>query len=206
MDELLCHFCFTLTASEKNNKLPICVLLASILQQKQPKSLPLSHPLSPFHLLPLFLYPLCSHLTALRSPYSSCSREVQHLKSSSVLRGTADCWFPRSPSLFITHRSPCFYTPSRSSLCPPLPGFPPASNSQSSAVPVCLYWGKSDRVRKKRGGAQLLVCQRKSRPLPIQLMTRRGFIELLLSQWACSAGKYSSGPAPALMLVLISVC
>lgn len=37
---------------------------------------------------------------------------------------------------------PCFYTPSRSSLCPPLPGFPPASNSQSSAVPVCLYWGK----------------------------------------------------------------
>lgn len=182
MDELLCHFCFTLTASEKNNKLPICVLLASILQQKQPKSLPLSHPLSPFHLLPLFLYPLCSHLTALRSPYSSCSREVQHLKSSSVLRGTADCWFPCSPFFSSLIDPPVFILPPAPLFVPPFLVFLLRLILKAQQSLSACTEGKSDRVRKKRGGAQLLVCQGKSRPLPIQLMTRRGFIELLLSQ------------------------
>lgn len=157
-----------------------CLYTAAKIAQVTP-SLPFSLSFSP---PPLFLYPFCSHLNALRFPYSFCSREVQHLKSSSVLRGTADCWFPRSPFFSSLFDPPVFIVPPATLFVPPPPFLVFLLRlilKAQQSLSACTE-GKSDRVRKKRGGAQLLVCQRKSRPLPIQLMTRRGFIELLLGQ------------------------
>lgn len=98
------------------------------------------HPSSPLLLPILCFYPLwSSHLTALRFLQSSC-REAQDLKLSSV-RATAGCWLPSSPLLSLLIDSPAFAICSLS-LPLSLPLSPPASNSQSSAISVCMYRGK----------------------------------------------------------------
>lgn len=81
------------------------------------------------------------------------------------VRATADRRLPSSPLLSPPIDSPGialpYFPPSPRSL----PPFPPASNSQSSALPLCRCWGeKSDGARKKGGGAQFLVRHRESSP------------------------------------------
>lgn len=147
-----CWLCWSCTSSaarrrkkKEKQQLPICVLPASILQQNQPKQT--GNTPSPIHPPPLSFYPLwSSHLTALRFLQSFCSRETQDLKSGSV-RATADCRLPSSPPLSPLIDSPVLALPPSPRS---LPLFPPASNSQSSALPVCLYSGKKWWSKKEK--------------------------------------------------------
>ena len=165
-----------LTAARKKEKkekekqqLPICGLPASLLQQNQPEQTGNSP--SPI-LLPPSFYPLwSSHLTALRFLQSSCSREGTgpKKKKSSYLSIYLWGWEPLQTAGYHLHLSS--HHPSIPLLLhsPPsprsLPPFPPASNSQSSALPLCLRWEeKSDGARKKGGGAQFLVRHRECSP------------------------------------------
>ena len=63
-------------------------------------------------------------------------------------------------------------------------------------------------MRRKEGKRRSTVVSAPKKtwpPFSTQMMTQRVFIEELLSQWANSAGKYSSGTAPVLLAVLIPV-